>query len=168
MGTTPMDNNSLKVLTALRYLDRYRIISAILRHEYDFGRTSDISARVRSTWAMGCCNCPNRLSQNAIKRPCPIAAIAFQGFKKQGDFTLRKLTCFFDKLPGRTGMPMRCMPTPIAADVTTTTLWPPRISFTTASTIAAVMESNGWYVSSSMIEVVPGEKTVKHNAVKGR
>ena len=44
--------------------------------EKENNHTSDISPFVKSTCAMGCSSWPNRLSQSAMRRPCPMAANA--------------------------------------------------------------------------------------------
>jgi hypothetical protein len=159
MGTTPILSNSLKVLTAFKYRVRYRhgmsaafVVPRIPRH------TSEMSPRVRSTCAIGCSSCPNRLSQSAINRPWPIAAKAYSQNPSQIPRNVGgngSLPCFPDKLFGLLARSMRLRPTPIAPELTSTTLWPWVRRCTTDSTMAERVDKSGWWVFSWTMDDVP-------------
>ena len=64
-------------------------------------------------------------------------------------------TCFLDKLFGLVATSMRFSPTPIAPELTRTTLCPCSRRCTTVSTTADKVDSNGWCVVSCTIDDVP-------------
>lgn len=159
-----MDSSSCNVLTALRYRVLYPRNISTKRWWWGsvtWQRTSDISPLVSNTCAMGCSNCPNRLSYSAIRRPCPIAANACRKVthiscdKKHESSRMKRHTCLPDRFFGRLGMSILLSPTPIAPELTRTTLWPWFFNCMTVSTTEESVESNGWCVCSWTIDDVP-------------
>jgi len=65
------------------------------------------------------------------------------------------LACFPERLFGRAGIDMRCRPTPIAPELTRTTLCPAARRRTTVSTMAESVDKSGWCVVSCTIDDVP-------------
>ena len=71
----------------------------------------------------------------------------------------RGLACFPERLFGRAGIDMRCRPTPIAPELTRTTLCPAARRRTTVSTMAESVDKSGWWVVSCTIDDVPASIT---------
>jgi hypothetical protein len=151
-----------------RPLGEARVIEFFLRQKR---RTSEISPRVRSTCAIGCPSWPNRLSHSAINLPCPMAANAFQtraqqarGVRKSARLGRKVgkidfwLACFPERLFGRAGIAIRCRPTPMAPELTRTTLCPAARRRTTVSTMAESVDRSGWCVVSCTIDDVPASR----------
>jgi hypothetical protein len=67
----------------------------------------------------------------------------------------KELACFPERLLGRAGNAIRCRPTPIAPELTRTTLCPAARRRTTVSTMAERVERSGWCVVSCTIDDVP-------------
>ena len=66
-------------------------------------------------------------------------------------------TCLPERFLGLLSIFIRFNPTPIAPELTRTTLWPWRFKSTTVSTTAESVERRGWWVVSWTIEEVPND-----------
>ena len=83
-------------------------------------------------------------------RPVPMISLSAEVPRRYG---LR--TCLPDRLFGLLGISMRFNPTPIAPELTRTTLCPASFSCTTVSTRPDRVDSSGWWVVSWTIDEVP-------------
>ena len=68
------------------------------------------------------------------------------------------LACFPERLFGRAGIAIRCRPTPMAPELTRTTLCPAARRRTTVSTMAESVDRSGWCVVSCTIDDVPASR----------
>jgi len=180
IGTTPKESNSFKVFTALRYLVRWekRVSSGMLlsaRNDARLRYPRVSEALVRSVDPAGRTGYPRAQSiYPARSRPTPFRQSAAQ--KKKATFMdsltgkCKKcwLTCFPERLFGRAGMDIRCRPTPMAPELTRTTLCPVARRRTTVSTMAESVDRSGWCVVSCTIDDVPASRRKQIYTVRGQ
>lgn len=81
-----------------------------------------------------------------------------QSINGQSEGIVSWLACFPERLFGRAGIDMRCRPTPIAPELTRTTLCPAARRRTTVSTMAESVDKSGWCVVSCTIDDVPASR----------
>jgi hypothetical protein len=160
----------VKVFTALRYLVRWEkrasvgiLLSARNDARLRYPRVSEVLAR--SVDPAGRTGYPRAQSiYPARSRPTPLRQTVTQKGCKKKKVSFKEsltgnvnfyLTCFPERLFGRARMDIRCRPTPMAPELTRTTLCRAARRRTTVSTIAESVDRSGWCVVSCTIDDVP-------------
>ena len=165
-----MESNSLKVFTALRYLVRWekRVSSSFFSARNDarlrYHHASE--ALARSVDPAGRTGCPTARSIYPARwQPTPFRRErSKQGFRKSARLGRKVgkidfwLACFPERLFGHAGIAIRCRPTPMAPELTRTTLCPAARRRTTVSTMAESVDRSGWCVVSCTIDDVPASR----------
>lgn len=105
-----------------------------------------------------------------MSRPCPIAARAYVAGsqRREQGHSWEERTCLPDNPFGRLGMFIRWRPTPMAPELTSTTLWPILRSLTTVSTTDDSVERRGWCVVSCTIDEVPARRSQQRHSAETR